>query len=902
MSQFVGRRAELTALANLVVEHGALIVRGEAGAGKTALVERLIADEGIEPVFRTGGVEGLFDIPWAALAELVRPIEVEMRTTEELQPLAAVVGVRRADREPSALEVEAALLAAMRDRPGALWFVDDAQWLDGETARLVGRVARQAHAIGASILITSRPGAFDGFGLPELRLEGLDEADARRLVASRHGLLPADAVQWAIDVSGGNPLGLVELPLEYLRDANSSKAAGAVSERLLNSFGGQITKLGDAAELAVIAAALGDPVDGDVLIDVLERLGLDADALSAAERHDLVVVADGRIRFRHPLVRHAADRSATTAVRRKVLATWAETTRSTERALRYRAGATTPPDDALADAFEQVATIARVRAAFASEWRLRREAARFTADPTRRARQLLAAAAAAERSGDREQADQLLTDAIDVDPRLVDDPEHVLVRFRLSTARGDIHEVLGLAERAITRAGTVPPAIAIQGLRLALFQRMMLGRPDDALELATAAFELAGDDLAAVFLADEAAAMALTQAGRLDEARFHARRAVTAVDAGVGDPERIVTLGLVLTWLEMYEDASRLLSGEIARHRREGNARALAGALANLADRCLRTGDLTTAHSLATESVAVADALGDRSMLVDMLATAAHVAALTGDPSAEAMLQRASGLVVTSSSKLWIGAAQAQLLLLQGDAQGALATLDSLGDLEPQSFREPNELRLFALRLQALVVTGDKARADACRHALQLVVERGTTRWSTATFHRFAGLAAHDVDRADASFALALAALQPEDGPIEPGVVLLDQGRYRRRAGQRTAARDSFEQAHRLFERAGATPFAVAAANEIGATAPRLRPRTPGSGDALTERERAVAELAATGATDKEIAASLFVSPKTVSFHLANVFRKLGLTGRNELHGALSSSSPAPDTHEASGC
>ena len=887
MGQLMGREDELATLFAVVESGGVLLVRGEAGAGKTALLEELIQRCGERRIFRAGGVEGLGDVPWAGLAELLRPVDASLRVDATLSPLAAVVGLQSVDRVPSQLELESALLEVMRAHANSIWVIDDAQWLDDESARLLARAGRQARVVGTPMVFTTRSVGFQGFGLPELRLGGLGDGDALQLLAARHGLLPAEVVRWTLDVSRGNPLGLLELPRAYLRDADAAKVGASISDRLLDSFGGQIAKFDAEARLAVVAAALADPGDGEVLARVLERLGIDPSSLAAAERHDLVHVDDGRIHFRHPLVRHAADRSATTDERRRILHAWSAVSLWPDRALRYRAGATVPPDDDLAETFDRAADDARARVAFAAEWRHRRDAARFSADREERAQRMVAAAGAAERAGDRPHAEELLDQGIALDSRLADDPDVILVQFRLSTARGDVHDVRGLAERAIVRSDHVSPMSAIRGLRLALFQRMMLGQADEAMELSTRALELAGTDPAAQFLADEAAAMALTQVGRIEDAVIHGRRAVAHVDAGHGDPERIVTLGLALTWLEMYADASRLLSGEVSRHRRAGNARALAGALGNLADLSWRTGDLPTARLLADEAVAVADALVDRSMLVDMLATAGHVALLRGDADADEMLGRAERLIVTSASNLWIGAARAQLQLFRGDGAGALSTIADLGDLEPNGFREPNELRLSAMRLRALMLTG---RVDEARRRLtdlETAVSRGSTRWTAVTFHRFAALMTDDVADADSHLAEARRALAPVDGPIEHGLIELDCGRVLRRAGRRADARGHLERAHQLFDAAGATTLATTAAKQIGATAPRLRPRTPASGIHLTDRELAVARLAAQGASDKEIAATLFVSAKTVSFHLANTFRKLGLTSRHELSGTL---------------
>jgi len=373
------------------------------------------------------------------------------------------------------------------------------------------------------------------------------------------------------------------------------------------------------------------------------------------------------------------------------------------------------------------------------------------------------------------------------------------------------------------------------------------------------------------------------------EARGHCQAAVALADAGYGHPDQVATLGNSLNWCELYADGRRLLAADAGRHRRAGNPRMLAGSLRNLSDLLRRIGQLRAAERAAAEAVEVARRLGERSLIPISLAALAHARALLGEPDALALAQEAAALDAEAESPAWAAAALARAHLLNGDSQGALAVLAPVQALKPDGYREPNELRVAGLRLEALITAGRLGEARRALDPLVAAARGSSTRWTRATAARYQGVMAEDDNQAEHAFAGALAQLPRHQEPLERAMIQLDHGRRMARAGRRREAREAFEEAHRGFTACRARPLADTAARQIGATAPRLRPRQAGTGEELTPREREIAERAAAGSSDREIAAAVFVSVRTVDFHLRNVFRKLGVRSRTELANRLHS-------------
>jgi len=417
-------------------------------------------------------------------------------------------------------------------------------------------------------------------------------------------------------------------------------------------------------------------------------------------------------------------------------------------------------------------------------------------------------------------------------------------------------------------------------LRVAAIQRLNMADPDPAVANADAAMERAGDDSWLRFLGHETSAQAYAHAGRMELATTHCAAALALVDAGYGRPDQIGQFGSTLVFCEWYPQAGALLAADVGRQRRAGNPWFLARDLCVLGELLLRVGDLAAALSVADEACAVVSPLPDlQPVCVSLLA---HVRLLRGDRDALHLAEQAAAAPGESADRGSTAVPLARARLLAGDPGGALAALAPVIEVEPHGIREPNYSRGLSLRLEALVALDRRDEAAALLDQVEALAGR-STRWTRATMARFRGVLADDIDDAGAAFVDALAQLAPEDGPLEYGLIRLDHGRWLRRAGKRREARVHLQQAHDEFAGCGAVAFADIAAREIAATAGRLRPRTDPTGQELTAREEEVARLAAQGASDKDIAASLYIGVRTVDFHLRNVFRKLGVRSRAEL-------------------
>jgi len=889
VSDIVGRDRERAALAAVVRAGGGLLLRGEPGAGKTVLLDETAAAAHMR-VLRTAGVETTADIPYGAIAELIRPLRADLRTRPGAGPLRAALGMESATGGLSALAIEVAFEDFLLAYAPLLVIVDDVQWLDDASERVIGRLARGAGDLDIAVLLAARPGSVAARGVEELSIGGLDADTAASLLTSVDPDLAPTTVAALVAMTKGNPLGLLEFP----RTLSPAERAGresirpgtGVTTRLVAAFADRLRRLPAPARLATIAAAAADPVDGRVLPVAFKQLGLAPDALDAAELDGLLHLTD-TVSFRHPLVRIAVLGDAAADERRRVEAALAAVVPDVERRGWHRAAATSGTDDALADELETIADAAAVRIAYATQVRLLGEAARLTGSPSVRAKRLVDAAYAAFRSGSLQRSEELLAAAEVTDPVSIDGTAGLLVRSRLLRWHGEIGPLVDILERAAARSDQAPAGIAVTVRREAAIQRLMVADPDPAVAHAAAALRRAGDDPWLRFIGHEAAAMAAVQAGNVDAAIGHCHEAVRLVDAGYGHPDYVVLLGNSLTWCELYADGHRLLTGSIERQRRASNPRSLAVGLENLGQLLRRTGRLAAAEAAGAEALDIAERLEDPSLVPLCATLVAHVRLLRGDRAAIGLAERAAAVPSELGNRVMIAPALAQGRLLAGDPNGALAALAPVIEVEPDGYREPNEIRGVGLRLEALVALDRRDEAAQVLAQVSAGAAGSSTRWTKSCAARFRGVLAADRDAAEEAFGDALATLRPADGPIEPGLIRLDYGRWLRRAGQRRAARDALQRAHGDFAACGAEALAEIAAREIGATAAKLRPRTAATNVDLTVREAEIASRAAAGLSDREIAAESFISVRTVDFHLRNVFRKLGVRSRAELAARL---------------
>ncbi|HEX3213725.1 MAG TPA: ATP-binding protein, partial [Actinomycetota bacterium] len=418
-----GRRAQCDALERLLADarrsrSGVLVVRGEAGAGKSALLEHAAGQADGMLVLRATGVESEAELPFAALHQLLRPV---LGLTGRLaEPQAAALGgalgladPRAEDRFLISVAVLSLLGEAAEERP-VLCLVDEAQWLDRSSAEALAFVARRLDAEGVACLFAARDGDprdFAGAGLPELRLGGLDPEAAAALLAGTGADLPAEVVGRLVERTGGNPLALLELPGSLAPDQLAGRApledVLPLTTRLEQTFGERVRRLPGPARALLLAAAAETTGDPAVVLRAGARLGAGAGELAEAEAAGLVRTGDGRLAFRHPLVRSAAYQTGTLADRQAAHRALAEVLTGEDAADQrawHLAAATVGPDEEAAAGLERSADRARRRGGHAAAAAALERAAGLTGDDDERGRRLAAAATAAWLAGQADRA------------------------------------------------------------------------------------------------------------------------------------------------------------------------------------------------------------------------------------------------------------------------------------------------------------------------------------------------------------------------------------------------------------------------------------------------------------------------------------------------------------------
>ncbi|SEG74080.1 regulatory protein, luxR family [Thermomonospora echinospora] len=871
---------------------GALVLRGEAGIGKSALLQyaadrasaasgdgdsdRAGMDAGMR-VLRATGVEAETDIPFAGLHQLLWPVHdrIDALPAPQAAALHAAlgsgdVGNGSTDRFAIGLAVLTLLADLSEDGP-VLCLVDDAQWMDRGTAEALLFAARRLAAERVAMLFAAREEAFTGTGLPELRPPRLARADAGRLLAER-GLPPAlhDRV---VRESAGNPLALIEFGAARQRMPDGDSPL-AVPDRVLASFRAQIGRLPERTRLMLLIAAAEGRGYLPSLLGAAQRLGVDLGDLAEAERAGLVKVAGSSITFRHPLIRAAAYQDAATARRLTVHQALAEASDEPTCRVRHLASAAVGPDESVAADLQQVAEAAQERGGLCTAGTLLRRAAELTPEAGPRARRLSEAAAAVLQTGHVEEARELAERA----EELTGDPAALArlarVRAAVEFERGDprtaarllleyaAHAAPAEAE-GMLRTGAVYAWTSgdTEPVRTAADRLRAIGRHDAVVEgmahLAT------GDYTAGVPLLEKLVAEAV---GIVPHAASGA--CTPAVERRI----RALHAGLILG---ADTETLELAAQEAVRRRREGLVGALPDALQVLAQAQVAAGLHREAEATVAEAVALAHDIGMQRRAGRLGAVPARIAAIEGDA------QRLRALAADAPGDGSVDSAFALLDLGLGRYEDALRRLEELA-------RGPRRhtagvLPAAADQVEAAVRAGRPERAREPLERLRAWAEAGDRPWPRAVALRCQGL----LEDAEDPYAQAVHLHRTGGGrPFERARTELVYGEWLRRARRRSDARSVLRSALETFESLRAAPWAERTRTELraaGDTATTVQPTAPDLLDRLTPQERQVVRLAAEGISSREIAAQLFLSPRTVEYHLYKAYPKLGVSSRREL-------------------
>lgn len=904
---------------------GALVLRGEPGIGKTALLDAFAARASDATVLRASGVEPERELPFAAVHRMCADLLVG--SIDDLPaPQGAAVrvafGLGEAEGAPDPFLVGLGVLNrlsfAAEERP-LLCLIDDAQWLDRASAQALAFAARRLDADPIAVIFAVREPMAQLDGLPEHLVPGLSPADSRALLASR---IPAPLDERMrerfIDETHGNPLALLELPRGFsaaelagglgIESSGSSRVANLLEE----SFGRRAEALpADTMTILRIAAAepTGDPA---LLWRAAALLGVDPEGAAPAEGADLIAIGK-RVVFRHPAVRSVIYRSAEPRERRRIHRALADATdpvADPDRRAWHLARGTIGHDEEVAAALARSAERAQGRGGMAASAAFLGEAAALTPDPRRRTERALAAAQLHLVIGSGEDAAGLLSVAEGTE---LDDEARIrleLTKVRLdSVGRSDPLDAVRLLEMA-RRLEPIDADLAVQAymeaLAVALVARTTDGRTDVA-TIATAAREVAGlrssDHSEPRRLLLEAAIEMLRSgpasgARPLREALAEYREAVeehcvTGSLSRDGSAARWLSLGVycaVALW--DFEAWDALTDRQIDGIGRVGDLAMLTFALTSRALMLNRKGDLAGASSLVAEIELAAEVTA--AGLPPYAAIALHARSA---PEQEAKAALRVGIDSARARGEGLGAAflHSETAFLANGLGHYADALES-AQLADRDSGEGPTLWLPEL-IEAAVHSGRQELAADALERLSAATRAAGGDWARGVEARSRALLESD----EGLFAEAIDRLGRSPARVDLARAHLLYGEWLRREGRRRQARDELRAAHATCEEIGLLAFAQRAARELAATGARVRRRTPESRDALTEREAQIARLAATGLSNRRIGEQLFISHRTVGYHLGKVFTKLDVDNRAQLSGVLTGSATGDQNGQGAG-
>ena len=901
-----GRAAESAAVEGLIAaagssRSGALVLRGEPGVGKSALLAHAVERASAVRVLRAGGIEAECELAFAALHQLLRPVLDRVGRLPEPQAaaLAGALGLSRDavdDRFLIGVAVLNLLAEAAEEEP-LVCVIDDAQWLDRPSADALTFAARRLEAEDVVMLFAARDGEarrFEAGGLAELRLQGLGAEAAAALLAERvPTTLSLEVRDRVVERAAGSPLALIELAglLSEGQRAGRAELPDPLprSAEIQRIYLERARRLPAPAQRLLLLVTADDTGSLATVFQAARTLGIEPDALDAAELAGLVRAFDGRVELRHPLVRSTLYGDATFAQRQAVhraLADVFDGEHDADRRAWHRAAASLGEDEQVADELEQAARRARHRSGFAAAGRALERAAELSGDDEARGRRLVAAAQDAWLAGGPEQALALLDRA----RRLVSDPglraEELHLRGTIELRCGVPAEAATMLAAGAAESATLFPAKAIEMLAEAAQAASYAGDAPQIVEFGRRASALAGkDDPDQRFTADVIVGIGSLLAGDTPRGVPLLREAIALADR-FRDPRRLVHAGACAGYLGEEATEHELYGRAVARARETGAVGTLPYVLEYLARSEAVDGRYAAAAAHASEGLRLAYETGQQNSVCHLLASLALVAALRGRED-ECRANAAEALKLATARGLGYHAALAQWALARLDL-GLGRPAEALSRLAELEAGGPGDSHPFVKIVSApeLVEAAVRARQPAAAQMALLEFERFAREtappWALALGARCRGLLS-DGELAERHFLEALRRHGESARPFDRARTEFVFGEFLRRDGRRTAARAHLRFALDAFERLGADAWAERARDELRASGETARKRTPTALDQLTPQELQITRLVAEGATNKEVAARLFLSPRTIDYHLRKIYTKLGISSRAEL-------------------
>jgi DNA-binding CsgD family transcriptional regulator len=901
-----GREPERAQLAALLEDAdraraGALVVHGEAGAGKSALLDDLLAGArtgaGGARVLRAQGLESEAPLAFAALHRLLRPLRALLDRLPA--PQARALRVAFGEEEGAAVDpflVAVATLTVLTEaaeQGTVLCVVDDAHWLDDASAEALLFVARRLQADRVAMVFAARDAdarTFRHDGVPALQLGALDAAAAGALLAERAGHPVAQEVcEQLVTQAGGNPLALVELPTvltpAQLRGTDPLPARLPLTMGMERVFVQRCRRLSEEVQTLLLVAAADDSGQLATVRRAAALLGVDPSALIEAERSGLLLTDGDSVHVRHPVVRSALYQAATGLERRQAHRALAEAlgeAGDADRQAWHRAAAAEGPDEDVVAALERAASRAERRGGYVAAAAGCLRAAELTADEQPRAARLFAAGRNDWTGGQTTEAGRLAEAARELADDRVLRADIDRLRARIAYTLGSApegHRILMYAARSVAADD---PVRALEMAAVATVLAVYGGDSGASIDAVALSTELAPTDTARARCIKQLL-VGMTDAGRGKWATAAAPlREALRDGVGLGDQDLLANLGATALHLGDDAAATACFTAMIAEGRDSGAGMLVLYALPRLVFAQLLTGQWTAAGGSASEALALSVSAGQAPLTGAPLALLTLLAARQGNPEYDALLPRLEEVTATQP----LGILAGPVSDVTRWARGTRAATD--GDTGA-AFHHLAQLRLPALRrmaavdrIDAAVRAGDRDEAATWVDELASFAEGTGWPWALAAVdHGWALLA--EPEQAAELFERSLVHHARGARPYDRARTHLAYGEFLRRSQHRVAARTHLRQALETFEDLHAEPLATRAAAELRASGETARKRDPSTLTKLTPMERQVAQLVSQGMTNKEVAAQCWVSPRTVEFHLRNVFTKAGVTSRGAL-------------------
>jgi DNA-binding CsgD family transcriptional regulator len=880
-----------------------LVVRGAPGVGKSALLEYVAGRASGCRVARAAGVQSEMELAFSGLGQLCAPMLDRVDRLPEpqrdaLRTAFGLAGGAAPDRFLVGLAV-LGLLSDVADEEPLVCLVDDAQWLDQASAQALAFVARRlgAELVALIFAVRESSGDRDLSGLPELVLDGLGDADARALLAS--------VVRWPLDErvrdrivaeTHGNPLALLELP----RGLTPAQLAGgfglpsvaALPGRIEDSFARRLAPLPAATRRLLLLAAAEPLGDSALLARAADRLGIKAEAGDAAESEGLVEFCV-QLTFRHPLVRSAIYRSATPEQRREAHQALAEATDAQldpDRRAWHFAQAAPGPDEQVASELERCAQRAQTRGGLAAAAAFLERSAALTLEPGRRAARALAAAQVMAQSGAFDAALRLLATA-EAGP--LDGLQHAgaqLLRGQIAFASSRGSEAPPLLLKAAKSFEPLDVGLAretyLEVLAAGLYAgRFLSGTVLREAATAARAAPAAPQPPSGIDLLMDGLALLITEG--YSASALTLKRAVSAFcSEDISAEEALRWLWAVCsTAVRLWDDRSwdLLLSRYVRLARDTGALGVLPVALNHRAGLFVFQGDFAAAAALVDEAAAITDATASRLPPYSAVILAAY-------RCRERELMDLLEACTDEASRQRDGRGPALLDWVRAVFYNSVGRYSDALSAAQRASEEPVEL-VFSMwgrveLIEATVRSGAPEQAADALERLWQATDASGGDWALG-IQAYARALLSDGESAERLYREAIERLGRTSIRTSLARAHLLYGEWLRRQQRRTDARHQLRTAHQMFTAMGAEGFAERTRRELLATGETARKRSVETTSRLTAQETQVAELAREALTNAEIGARLFISPRTVEYHLGHVFTKLGINSRIQLHQAL---------------